>query len=525
MDSASENITLSMVERLKGLWKFFSVFETGKIAENLTATEIYTDSKLPEWIEAKTRIFEYLRSNTKLCDFLAEQAKGYGLKEIFNDRIFPLYCRDQHHERELQAATNYPTLFELQAFGINAGNAFKEMWKSETLFNDLIAEAKKDKIPIITQNKGQGVIGSFGNPPTKNRPSRKDDYQILDCINFYYPMGIYNAVYPAIMPYLDKDLPIQLLAGEMVKGIWNIWESFQEEVNKRKESLVTKDFHEWFDIFRGFTGIYEGSNIWFHKSKDGEIYQEAYCIKWTDFKGEETEWIRIDKKPYEIWQEVFSGAEYVETQKDFGYPNPLIKILHGEVDRTVFMQAIKLIKDKKFNAGIGEQRGEKKTVQAPEAAPDGEGGGSDFPHINYWNELCIGNTDNISIYMSKAGQKGRDYSFIEIPKCGDKRKNKKAKSTKIWEAIRYYAFGEGNKNNFDKNDLSRANTALKSCFKNAEGKPFPISKSGIQIIIRDAMDRQKVKMNDDYSGKSEAENAEIAEEMQYMVSDTNDEME
>ncbi len=145
---------------------------------------------------------------------------------------------------------------------------------------------------------------------------------------------------------------------------------------------------------------------------------------------------------------------------------------------------------------------------------------SSLPIITKWNELCLSNTSTLSIYISKNGKKGRDYSFVELH-LGDNRKNSAARPTKIWKAIRFYAFNEGDRDTFDKNDLARANKALRMLFPGIHGNPLP---GGIKVIKKDALDRQTTRYNPNYSGMTEAECKDEAKEMQY-GNGYNDEME
>jgi hypothetical protein len=142
-----------------------------------------------------------------------------------------------------------------------------------------------------------------------------------------------------------------------------------------------------------------------------------------------------------------------------------------------------------------------------------------LPKIEDWKELCLGNINGLAIYIGKKGSKGRDYTYIELH-LGDTRRNAAAKPIKTWHAIRFYAFGDGIKEDFNKTDFLRANKAFINLFQmpSSAGKPFPILKSGIIIINQDALDRQTTKHNDEYSGKSEAECANEAQEMQFSSS-------
>jgi len=144
---------------------------------------------------------------------------------------------------------------------------------------------------------------------------------------------------------------------------------------------------------------------------------------------------------------------------------------------------------------------------------------NNLPKIENWKDLRLGNTNDLAIFIGGNTSKGRDYAYLELH-LGDVRRNSAAKPTKTWHAIRFYAFREGKQEDFNKTDLLRANKAFIALFQmpSSAGKPFPILKSGITIVNHDALDRQTIKYNDKYSGKSEAECADEAQEMQFSSS-------
>ncbi|GEM_PF-5619759 len=222
-----------------------------------------------------------------------------------------------------------------------------------------------------------------------------------------------------------------------------------------------------------------------------------------------------------------------------GFPNPFRSMFKGKADEKLFENIKACIKSPAFWRAWEENRRAKVIIiralsqkQSLKEDTPGEGAGVtkrarsidnncvllNLPSIEKWSDLSLGDATALEIYISRKDRKGRNYSFVELH-LGDKRRNSAKEPSKTWHAIRYYAFGVGKKHDFKKTDLLRANQALSRFFPslNNIGNPFPISKSGLQILKQDALSRQTTHYDDDFGGKSESECRDEADEMQYGI--------
>ena len=200
---------------------------------------------------------------------------------------------------------------------------------------------------------------------------------------------------------------------------------------------------------------------------------------------------------------------------EFGFRNPFAEAVQGKITKKTRQN----IADMKQNLELVLSKMKKVTGEngGIEEKKSGPISGDIWPKISAWDQLCLGKGafGGTTIYIAEKNKKGRDYTFIELG-LGDKRKNAAAQPSKRWDAIFYYAFNEGKAENFSKIDLLRANKEMKRLFPNVQKPPnaFPLAKSGIKIIVRDALHRQTVRYNPNYSGKTRSECAEQAENMQ-----------